>query len=65
MGDILTKRELAELLKMTVRQIDSLCESRRRDRQRHPLPMFKINGNVRFSRPAVENWLAQLQKEAA
>jgi predicted DNA-binding transcriptional regulator AlpA len=65
MSDVLTKPELAEFLKMTVRQIDSLCETRVRARQKHPLPVFKINGSVRFSRSKVEAWLQSLQEEAA
>jgi len=63
-SDILTKDELAQLLRMSKRQVDTLCETRTRQRQTHPLPVFKINGNVRFSRTAVEKWLEQLQEAA-
>jgi len=67
MSDVLTKHELADVLRFTVRQVDSLCESRTRAKQKpeERLPLFKINGNVRFSRQAVDQWLARLQDRAA
>ena len=67
MSDVLNKHELADLLKMSVRQIDTLCESRTRAKQRpeERLPVFKINSNVRFSRASVEQWLQRLQERAA
>ena len=62
MGEILTVDELASLLKMNRRQIYSMTESRTRARQKHPLPIMRVNGNLRFSRTAVEAWLQQLQE---
>jgi excisionase family DNA binding protein len=62
MGEILTVDELASLLKMSRRQIYSMTESRTRAKQKHPLPILRVNGNLRFSRTAVETWLANLQE---
>jgi excisionase family DNA binding protein len=62
MGEILTVDELASLLKMSRRQIYSMTESRTRAKQEHPLPILRVNGNLRFSRTAVETWLQQLQE---
>lgn len=64
--ELWTKEELADFLKMSKRQIDTLCETRTRAKQRpeHRLPVLKINGNVRFARPAVERWLQTLQEAA-
>jgi excisionase family DNA binding protein len=61
-GEILTVAELAALLKMNRRQIYSMTETRTRARKEHPLPIMRVNGNLRFSRAAVEAWLAQLQE---
>jgi excisionase family DNA binding protein len=62
MGEILTVDELAMFLKMSRRQIYSMTESRTRAKQEHPLPILRVNGNLRFSRTAVETWLQQLQE---
>jgi len=50
MGEILTITELPELLKMSTRQIYTMCETRTRNgsMKDHPLPVLKINGNLRF-----------------
>lgn len=67
MTQILTKSELADLLKMTPRQIDTLCETRTRKKQRpeHRLPILRVNSNVRFVLADVERWLQQLREEQA
>ena len=62
MGEILTVDELAMFLKMSRRQIYSMTESRTRAKQEHPLPILRVNGNLRFSKSAVETWLQQLQE---
>jgi excisionase family DNA binding protein len=62
MGEILTVKELAALLKMSPRQVYTMMESRTRTKQEHPLPFVRVNGNLRFSRTAVEAWLQQLQE---
>jgi hypothetical protein len=61
---ILTVDDLATMLRMNRRQIYSMTESRTRAKQEHPLPILRVNGNLRFSRAAVESWLADLQKES-
>ncbi len=62
MGEILTIDELAALLKMSKRQIYTMCEARTRNgsMKTHPLPVLKINGNLRFRKPDVDSWLAKL-----
>lgn len=67
MGEILTINELAALLKMTKRQIYTMCETRTRNgaMKDHPLPVLKINGNLRFNRAAVEAWLLGLADRKA
>lgn len=62
--EILDVSELAEFLRMSKSQVYELCRDRVRSRMDHPLPVLKINGNLRFSRPAIEAWLQQLQEAA-
>lgn len=64
MNEILTIRELAELLKFSVRQCYELTSTRTRSKSAHPIPVMRINGNLRFSRTAVEKWLSELQEAA-
>jgi excisionase family DNA binding protein len=59
MPDILTIDQLASYLQMTRRQIYELT-SKKGQTVPHPLPVFKINGNIRFRRPDVEAWIAKL-----
>jgi len=65
--EILTITELAALLKMSNRQIYTMCETRTRNgaMKNHPLPVLKINGNLRFLRKDVDSWLAGLGEEKA
>ncbi len=67
MGEILTVTELAALLKMTKRQIYTMCETRTRTGSMadHPLPMVKINGNLRFRKSDVDAWLARETERCA
>ena len=60
---ILTIDELAEFLKMTRRQIYNLTRARGQARMDDPLPVLRINGNVRFRKCDVEAWLARLAGE--
>lgn len=62
MGEILTIEELAALLKMSKRQVYTMCETRTREgsMKNHPLPVLKINGNLRFRRADVDSWLVKL-----
>lgn len=67
MNEILTVDELAALLKMTRRQIYTMCESRTRNgaMKDHPLPVFKINGNLRFRKADVDSWVEKIAGKAA
>jgi predicted DNA-binding transcriptional regulator AlpA len=62
MNEILTITELAAHLKMTKRQIYTMCEKRTRTgpMRDHPLPVLKINGNLRFRKADVDSWVARL-----
>jgi predicted DNA-binding transcriptional regulator AlpA len=65
MSEILTVDELATLLKMTKRQIYTLTETRSRtsgSMKTYPLPALKINGNLRFRRASIEEWLLEVER---
>ena len=62
MPEILDIAELATLLKFSRSQCYELCRERVQSRMAHPLPMIKINGNLRFDKTAVTEWLHQLQE---
>lgn len=57
MSDSLTKKEVADLLKCSVRTVDSL-------RTNDGLPCVKLGRLVRFSKEQVEAWLAEKQKSS-
>jgi predicted DNA-binding transcriptional regulator AlpA len=60
--EILTVVELAKLLKMSKKQIYTMTETRTRTgaMKDHPLPVLRINGNLRFVRKDVDSWLERL-----
>lgn len=60
--EILTPTELADMLKMSVSQVYSLTRSRASVRHDHPLPVLRINGNLRFRRASVLAWLSQIEQ---
>ena len=60
---ILTVSEVAELLKMKPSQIYTMTRSRARERMARPLPYLKLNGNLRFSKEAIEQWISELSQE--
>ena len=62
MGEILTVTEVAAYLKMSKRQVYTMCETRTREgsMKNHALPVLKINGNLRFRKADVDSWLARL-----
>lgn len=64
--EILTIDELAGWLKMTKKQIYTMCETRTRtgSMRKNPLPVLKINSNLRFNKAAVLEWLAKLEERA-
>lgn len=65
--EILTLDELAAWLKMSKKQIYTMCETRTRTgtMKAHPLPVLKINRNLRFDKSAVVAWLAKLAEGKA
>jgi len=65
MPEILTIDELAAILKMTRSQVYTMTRKRARARMEHPLPVLRINGNIRFRRTDIEEWLEKSAKEAA
>jgi len=63
---LLTADEVASLLKISKRSVHELCRSRTRQTQKRPIPIIRLNPKVvRFSRSAIENWIADLQNESA
>ena len=66
MGEVLTVKELADMLKMNPRQIYTMTEQRTRagSMKKNPLPSIKLNGNLRFLRSDVEAWLLKLRQES-
>ena len=62
MTEILTVTELAAMLKMSKRQIYEMTNTRTRtgSMRENPLPVLKINGNVRFRRSDIEAWIEKL-----
>jgi len=53
--EFLTKKELAELLKVTIRTIDRLCVY-------EDLPFIKFGRNVRFEKDKVLEWIRNHNK---
>jgi predicted DNA-binding transcriptional regulator AlpA len=60
LNEILTVSDVAQLLKFSKGQVYDLTRSRAKVRQTLPIPTLRINGNLRFLRSEVENWLRQL-----
>lgn len=60
---IMTIDELARFLKMSRRQVYNLTRARGQARMADPIPVLRINGNVRFRKCDVEAWLARLAGE--
>ena len=58
--EILTLDEVASLLKMTRNQVYTMTRARSQERMEVPLPVLRINGNLRFRRDCVEAWLDQI-----
>jgi predicted DNA-binding transcriptional regulator AlpA len=58
---ILTIQELAEMLRMKPSQVYSLTRARARARMFKPLPIVKVNGNLRFCKESVIEWLKSLE----
>jgi excisionase family DNA binding protein len=62
MTEILTVDELATLLKMSTTQVYEMTRKRTRAgaMRENPIPVLKINGNVRFRKSDIEAWLEKL-----
>jgi excisionase family DNA binding protein len=60
--EILTVEELAALLKMSKGQIYEMTKERTRtgSMKNHPLPVLKINGNLRFRKTDIDLWAGKL-----
>ena len=60
--EILTVTELSAMLKMSKTQIYEMTKTRTRSgaMREHPIPVLKINGNVRFRKSDIEAWLEKL-----
>jgi predicted DNA-binding transcriptional regulator AlpA len=67
MGEILTVQEVAALLKMSKRQVYTMCETRTRigSMKDHPLPVMKINGNLRFRKSSIDEWVKLVEAKVA
>lgn len=69
MSEVMTVRELAKFLKMSRRQIYSMTETRTRtgSMSSNPLPCARVNGNLRFRRVDIDQWLERCvdQEKAA
>jgi len=65
LGDILTVKQVAALLQFTVRQVYELTRRRGQGLAHPPIPVLRINGNLRFRRADVQAWLDGLAKNEA
>jgi excisionase family DNA binding protein len=58
LGDILTIQQVADLLQFSKRQVYEMTR-RRGQGLAHPIPVLRINGNIRFRRRDIEAWIDQ------
>jgi excisionase family DNA binding protein len=63
LGDILTIQQVADLLQFSKRQVYEMTRARGK-RLTHPIPVLRINGNIRFRRRAIETWLDESERAA-
>lgn len=59
-SEILTAQEVANWLKMSKRQVYEMTRHRGKVRADHPIPVMRINGNIRFRRSDIEAWLSRI-----
>ena len=64
MDALLNVQDVAELLRMSKRQVYGLLENKTRSNTGNPIPFLKIHGNVRFLRADLEQWLMRERKAA-
>jgi predicted DNA-binding transcriptional regulator AlpA len=62
-NEIMTVQDLADILKVSRRQVYEMTRTRGQVRPHLPLPVLRINGNLRFRRTDIEKWLDQLAEE--
>jgi predicted DNA-binding transcriptional regulator AlpA len=60
---ILNLQEAADFLRMSKVQVYGLCRSRSRARMNHPMPVLRINSNLRFSKESLVEWLQKIEQE--
>jgi predicted DNA-binding transcriptional regulator AlpA len=65
MCEILTAKQVGEMLQLSVRSVYALTCKRTRECQTFPIPMIRVNGNLRFVKQDVETWIAKLSQEQA
>ena len=65
MPEIMTIDDVATLLQMSRSQVYTLTRKRSQARMENPIPVLRINGNLRFRRSDVEAWIELIAKEAA
>jgi len=58
---ILTIEQLSDVIKMPKSSIYSMTRARARARMESPLPVLRINGNLRFCLESVQEWLKKLE----
>lgn len=63
-SEILTAQEVADWLKMSKRQIYEMTRTRGKVRADHPIPVIRVNGNVRFRRSDIEAWLNRIAESS-
>jgi len=66
MDPLLTVKDVAMLLSMSVRQVYELTATRTRtgNMRHNPIPYLKINGNLRFAASDLDAWLQRERKAA-
>jgi hypothetical protein len=61
-SELLTVEQAAEFLNMTKGQIHEMTRARGRERMPIPIPLLRINGNLRFRRASLEKWLNEIEQ---
>jgi predicted DNA-binding transcriptional regulator AlpA len=64
MDPLMTVKDVAEILRMSSRQVYGLTESKTRKTSDNPIPFVKIHGNLRFLRADIQEWLLRGRKAA-
>lgn len=56
LGDILTIQQVADVIQFSKRQVYELTRTRGQGLA-HPIPVLRINGNIRFRRRDIQAWI--------